>query len=55
MERHIFTADEACLAKNGGTRTGKNPESPDWSILPDEVTRWQDRWDVLGIFPEGQR
>jgi hypothetical protein len=53
MEHHIFTAYEAYLAKRGGTRPGKNPKSTDWSILPHEVEQWRDRWDVLGIFPDG--
>jgi hypothetical protein len=54
MENHIFTAYQAYLVKHGGTRPGKNPDSTDWSILPDELAQWRD-WDVLGIFPEGQR
>jgi hypothetical protein len=52
MKHHIFTAFEAELAKHGGQRAGKNPDSTDWSVFPHEVEQWRDRWDVLGIFPE---
>lgn len=52
MKHHIFTAFEAELAKHGGQRAGKNPDSTDWSVFPHEVAQWRDRWDVLGIFPE---
>jgi hypothetical protein len=50
IENDIYKEHRAYLAKHGGVRPGKNPDSKHHSIEPARVIQWRDRWDVLGIF-----
>ena len=39
----------AYLTKHGGQRPGDNHDSLHFSFDNDEVEKWKDRWDVLGL------
>lgn len=51
IQNNIHEEYRGYLARHGGVRPGKNPESTHHAIKTFRVDHWLDRWDLLGIFP----
>lgn len=52
VENDIFEHHSAYLARHGGKRA-RGGGSPHHAIPASRLIDWKDRWDVLGIFPDG--
>jgi hypothetical protein len=50
IENNIWETQQQLLAQHGGHRA-RNDASTHQIIEVDRVKHWQDRWDVMGIFP----
>lgn len=45
----IYVVHRDYLARHGGVRAGKNPDSTHHSIAPQRVEQWKASWQTLGI------